>query len=82
MDIVLNETINKLIEDYKTFEFNTKKYGSKELQSIGSNELRRYLSITLDRKSKQLNDFKFILLSAHDSTVAVLLKALNFTIEF
>lgn len=58
-------------------DFYTRRFGSKEAVALGSSELRRFLAKYMNDKLIGAHDRRFILLSAHDTLIAMILTALG-----
>ena len=66
-----------LMEDFLRDEFYVKKFGSADAVALGSSELKRFLGLQMQDKLDGKHDRRLIILSAHDTLVAMILTALN-----
>lgn len=58
-------------------DFYVRKFGSKEAALLGSSDLRRFLANSFSDRIQQLNDKRLIILSAHDTTITMMLSAMG-----
>lgn len=58
-------------------DFYVRKFGSKEAALLGSSDLRKYLANSFSERIQQKNDRRLIILSAHDTTITMILSALS-----
>lgn len=58
-------------------DFYVRKFGSKEAAFLGSSDLRRFLANSFSERIQQKNDKRLIILSAHDTTITMILSALS-----
>lgn len=58
-------------------DFYVRKFGSTKAALLGSSELRKYLAYQIENRVKGRSDRRMIILSAHDTTITMLLSALN-----
>ena len=65
--------MNRFLRD----DFYVKKFGSKEAVKYGSSELRRFIGQQMGDRLEGKNDRRLIILSAHDTLVALVLTMLK-----
>ncbi len=58
-------------------DFYVRKFGSKEAALLGSSDLRRFLANSFSDRIQHLNDKRLIILSAHDTTITMMLSAMG-----
>ena len=58
-------------------DFYVRKFGSRKAALLGSSELRKFLAYQMEDRISKKTDRRMILLSAHDTTITMLLTAMN-----
>lgn len=66
-----------MMNEFLRDEFYVRRFGSKEAVNLGSSELRRFITNQMQEKVDGTHDRRFILLSAHDTLLTMLLTALG-----
>jgi hypothetical protein len=58
-------------------DFYVRKFGNRKAALLGSSELRKYLAYQIEDRINKKSEKRMIILSAHDTTITMLLTALN-----
>ena len=67
----------RLMKQFLRDDFYVRKFGSRQAALLGSSELRKYISKQMEDRARGKSERKMIILSAHDTTITMLLTALN-----
>jgi hypothetical protein len=65
------------MQQFMRDDFYVRKFGNKDAALLGSQELRHFLVTQMSNRLANTTSLRFILLSAHDTTLTMLLTALG-----
>jgi hypothetical protein len=76
LPFTLSDQELRLMRQFLRDDFYQRKFGSRDAALLGSSELRKYIAKKLSNRGNGISEKRMIILSAHDTTITMLLTAM------